>query len=351
VLNARDFYDPLLFGRPIHNEMILARYQTPIDLSFTAIYIPVFRPARLPTTAPAAFAGGATVANARDQSALADLQAFQGAAQQNLGFPIQNAVIPVPNPPPFLIQNGTAAAKVNGSFLNIDASLSYAYTHWDLPMPKSATVNTVQTRENPSQLLPSRVDTTTQIELVYPRYHMVGADFSTSIEPLGGLGLFIPETNIDLAINYGADADQALLKSLYGKDLPCNDQRPCAVLKKQPFVKATVGMDYTIAKWLYVNAQYLYGFVDEFGADYLKHYLVATIDIRPFGDQYTLRLAGVVNLASNASAVAFPALILKPYPGLELYLGGLIFLGGANDKFGKPENGSTQVFFRARFSF
>src|SRR5262249_42872711 len=131
VLNARDFYDPLLFGRPISNQMILARYQTPVDLSFTAIYVPVFRPARLPTTAPPALAGGATVADPRDQAALGQLDQFQRDLQGKLGISINNTIVPQPVTPPVTIQNGMAGGKIKGSFLNIDASLSYAYTYWD----------------------------------------------------------------------------------------------------------------------------------------------------------------------------------------------------------------------------
>lgn len=363
VLNGRDFYDPLLFGRPISNQMILARYQTPIDLSFTAIYIPVFRPARLPTTAPAAFDGGAPVVDPKDAKALADLRDFQNNVEQNFGFPIVNTIVPVPKTPPVTIQNGMAAGKIKASFLNIDASLSYAYAFWDLPVAKAGTVSTVQTRTDSTALLPSRVDSVTTIELTYPRFHMIGLDFSTSIEPLGGLGfwgeigLFIPERAVNFAINYGSDDDKTLLTSLYGKALPCDEAKPCPTLRATPFVKATVGLDYTFTKWLYANAQYLYGFVDEFGAGTLNHYVVANVDIKPFGEDYTLRLASAIQLQPpngpvGASAVAFPALILKPFPGLEMYLGGIFFLAkNSTDKFGRPENGSTQIFLRVRFSF
>ena len=54
-LNPRDFYDPLLFGKSMgFTEMLNFKYSTPFDLSIQAIYVPVFRPARLPTEAPTA---------------------------------------------------------------------------------------------------------------------------------------------------------------------------------------------------------------------------------------------------------------------------------------------------------
>lgn len=346
VINARDFYDPLLFGRPISNEMVLLRYQTPIDLSFMAVYIPFFRPARLPTTAGAAFAGGATVADRADTNAIARLNAFQETFS-NFG-PINNTIALNPNVPGPLLQNGMAAAKVRGSVANIDMSLSYLYGRWDLPSPSRARVD--MTMQMGPGGLPAGVDTITTVDLVYPRMHMIGADFSTSIEPLGGLGVwaeagvFFPE-----AVNFVIEHPD-LLRQFYPDQLPCEANNPCPVVRSTPFVKATVGLDYTFFQRVYLNAQYLYGFVDEFGVDFLKHYVVGTLDIKPFGDAYTLRLAGVLNL-NDQSAVAFPALVLKPYPGLELYLGGLIFAGQRTQKFGKPENGTTQVFFRTRFSF
>jgi hypothetical protein len=346
-INARDFYDPLLFGRPMGNQMVLARYQTPIDLNFTAMYIPVFRPARLPTTANAAFAGGATVASSRDQRAIQDLNDFQASL---MGFgSVNNTLNLNPIVPGTFADNAMAAFKMAGTLKTVDFSLSYLYGRWDLPTPQSATaVATINVP--PGATLPDRTDVTTTVNLVYPRMHVIGADMSTSIEALGGLGVwaeaavFFPQ-RVDFTIQ-----TPAVVQSLYPTALPCSETAPCPVVRSTPFVKATVGFDYTFFKRVYLNAQYLYGFVDEFGADFLKHYAVANVDIKPFGDAYTLRLAGVVNM-NDASVVAFPALILKPYAGVEIYLGGLIFAGTPKQKFGRPENGSTQAFFRTRFSF
>ena len=67
-------------------------------------------------------------------------------------------------------------------------------------------------------------------------------------------------------------------------------------MRSTPFPKLTVGMDYTFTKWLYANVQYLYGFVDEFGIDFLHSYLVGDLDFKPFGESYLLRLAGVVKV-------------------------------------------------------
>lgn len=339
-INPRDFYDPLQFGRPMGTQMAMLRYQGSLPISFQLIYIPVFRPARLP---PEALAGFTTdvlpLANAQDRTDLRELDEFQRSLS---GFgTITNTIEPYPVLPRADLSQGNYAAKLGAALFDIDMSLSYVYGRWDLPIANR--VDPIVT------LSPGAVDTLTRVQLIYPRMHVIGFDFSTSLDFLGGLGLwgevavFVPQ-GVNLRINHPD------LLRLLRPTLPCDSARGCVVVRDQPFVKATVGFDYSFTKHLYLNAQYLYGFVDEFGSDFVNHYAVVTSDIKPFGDDVFLRLVGVFNL-NDGSVVAYPVLIAKLYTAVELQGGALLFLGNPTQKFGKPEVGNSQVFVRARLSF
>ncbi len=51
------------------------------------------------------------------------------------------------------------------------------------------------------------------------------------------------------------------------------------------------------------------------------------------------------------SAVIYPELIYKPGSGLEFDAGALLQFGKSYSRFGAPENGGHQIFFRAKYSF
>src|SRR5207237_4232252 len=53
-LNTLDLSDPLLFGKALANNMIRADWNPWGDLIVTAVWVPIFRPAQLPRTAPLA---------------------------------------------------------------------------------------------------------------------------------------------------------------------------------------------------------------------------------------------------------------------------------------------------------
>jgi hypothetical protein len=339
-LNPRDFYDPLLFGKSMGTEMIKVKYATPFDLSIEAIYEPVFRPARLPTEAPAAFdTSGVPVANASDAAAFDRLRAFQNSFSAYGTITNSYDLHPLMPSPTF--GNGNAAVKVAGHVLSTDFSFSYLYGRWDLPV-----ANAVQ----PDLTLGTgTVSNVSHVNLVYPRMHVLGADMSTSIDKLGGLGLWAELAVVIPQAENLVFTAPPLLTAIYGAT-PCPASAPCPVVRSTPFPKLTVGTDYTFTKWLYVNLQYLYGFVDEFGIDFLHSYLVGDVDFKPFGEDYLLRLAGVVNL-NDGSVVAYPEITVKAYSGVAIDIGALIFAGAKNTKFWNPDVGSTQLFLRGRLSF
>ncbi|MGB1701360.1 MAG: hypothetical protein ACPHRO_15490, partial [Nannocystaceae bacterium] len=136
-----------------------------------------------------------------------------------------------------------------------------------------------------------------------------------------------------------------------------------------PYVKATVGMDYTIGKHVYLQGQYLRGFIDEFGAGNIGNYLVAGSELVFFGRHLILRTFAVVDFPQGkedvSSTVIAPSLIMVPPWGfVTLELGGFAFLYGKKKaesedignainktKFGQSAAGSSIVYLKVAGQF
>ncbi len=155
-----------------------------------------------------------------------------------------------------------------------------------------------------------------------------------SIERLGGMGYWIEAavnfpTQITMGIYDGISVPGTIRPLEYEQD-PSTGRylrvgfdpgtmvpRP-VVVESTPFVKATIGADYTIAGRVYLNVQYVHGFIDEFGAgraarprvnpidvkesprveSRLGDYIVAGVDIKTLHDRLLLRFFGVLKLPS-----------------------------------------------------
>jgi len=101
---------------------------------------------------------------------------------------------------------------------------------------------------------------------------------------------------------------------------------------------------------LYLNVQYLHGFLDEFGSDKLDDYLVAGMDFKLARDKVLLRTFGIYNFQDN-SWVLFPQLVLTPFSGGEFQIGSFLFFGDEDTKFGSAVAGRSTLFTKAKVSF
>jgi hypothetical protein len=153
------------------------------------------------------------------------------------------------------------------------------------------------------------------------------------------------------------------------------------VVPSTPFVKLTAGFDYTWNKYVYSNLQYVYGFIDEFGAGQqcyavtttvgdtprcesrIGHYLVAGSDIKLFSDQLLIRLFAAFKIPAIGddgdpfnhrpvfTAVIFPQIAWAVWDATELSIGSFVFLGDRWTKFGDPAAGASEIFVKARFTY
>ncbi|MEZ4451000.1 MAG: hypothetical protein R3B09_16075 [Nannocystaceae bacterium] len=360
-INPDDLEDRPLFTEPIANQMVVIDWAPLRDrLWFQGVYVPLFFPALLPPSAAAGL-----------KDPYAEVPFAYDVDKQKI-FYLQDTFIPQ-NPkllprvvghvvmPDTTFANGQAAAKVGARIADIDISASYYYGRFDIPIPFD-----VQS----SVLTPLSGDPTpdgyylqSDAYLHYPKMQVIGLDFTTQVPFLGNMGiwgeagLFIPKeeklriemplpTGVDVTPNDGMANPVKMVEGVS--------------IQKTPFIKATVGLDYTIGKHVYLQSQYLRGFIDEFGANHVGDYLLAGTDLIFFGRHLIFRTFGLVDFPSNnpkgegASGVIAPALLVTPPAGfLQFQLGSFAFLGesGARTKFGQKAVGSSIVYFKVIGSF
>jgi hypothetical protein len=378
-LNTLDLSDPLLFGKALANQMIRLDYNPWRDLIITAVLVPIFRPAQLPRTAPLAVTQVQRPAPVQEDDIRTTLGQFAMIANPKS----VSVYTLVPEP---AIENVQFGLRVAGRLLGQDLSISYYYGRTGIPVPAWAT-------NKPGGIV--------EVGVTWPRVHVLGFDMAGNLEKLGGIGYWI-EAGVFFPqqVNYGLYNDDPALGSsghdpitfetINGRHQirPGSDRfaRP-VVVPSTPFLKLTVGLDYSWNKYLYTNLQYVYGFIDEFGwgkQTYIRpgegiggltrsearigHYLVPGFDIKLFNDALLLRFFAAFKVPSiddqgsattpghetdnqKFTAVLFPQIAWAVWDATELSLGAFIFLGDSDTKFGDPAAGASEIFMKARFTY
>ncbi|TNE52075.1 MAG: hypothetical protein EP343_01350 [Deltaproteobacteria bacterium] len=290
--------------------------------------------------------------------------------------------------PLFDVTNMIPAAKIAVNLDVINFSASYIYGRLYIPAPKSVPITgvSINTGEqniaitqgaNPDALklvsclntdrtTPCEVNASAEdVRLVFPRVHIVGLDFSTS---LGGVGfwaeaaLFIPTEAVDTKFTL----PQFLLDGMVIIDpnLPNKIAQPLRTFKDQPYIKITAGMDYTFPGGWYFNLQYLYGFFNEQSWDELHHYAILAFRKGFLRDKLLIQLSAGIEIDSqrtqrekdldgNEVGLGFiinPEIHYKPADSATIILGGIITRGHEGTTL-RLFQALTQVYLRAKFTF
>ena len=390
-LNTLDLSDPLQFGRALANNMIRADYTPFGDLTFTAVFVPVFRPAQLPRTAPLALVDPLRPPPIAETATVAALDEGRQIYRVTNPACMDQLMRLQPQCNPLAVDVSLLQPEISGrntqfafraayKVLGQDVALSYYHGLFGVPVPAW------------SFLTGSLANTVARTALIYPRVDIVGAELAGSIERLGGVGYWA-----EAALNIPQEVRLGLYEEvLTGQQRAINYNggevgflplggapafRP-TVVERAPFVKATIGADYTIKGRVYVNLQYVHGFIDEFGAgryprprrdpsnpteplrweSRIGDYLVAGMDVKAFADRLLFRFFGLIKLPTvdlatrqfddyAPTGVLFPQIIWTVWDATELMLGGFIMLGDRSTKFGEPAAGGTEIFAKAKVSF
>ncbi len=363
-INADDLEDRPLFTEPIANQMVVFDYAPLRDrdrLYLQAVYVPLFFPALLPPSAALGLKDPYAETPFVNQTELAKITYLQeDYLPKNPKFLPQ--VFGHVQMPDKTFANGQFAFKLGSRLGEVDLSASYYYGRHDIPLPveaKTTMLYPINEDPPPSDGVYFRSD----VKLIYPKMQVIGLDFATQVPFLGNMGLWgegaliIPEAQqftIDLPPLPGGGLDVTPDDNTNNPEAFISG----VAIKKQPFIKATVGFDYTFGKHVYVQSQYLHGMINEFGAGHLGNYLLGGTDLIFFGRKLVFRAFGMVDFPSNnpkskgPSGVIAPALLFSPPWGyVNFELGSFALVGGDKTYFGQKATGSSILYLKVIGSF
>ena len=368
-INADDVEDRPLFTEPIANQMAVVDYAPLGDrLYLQGVYVPMFFPALLPPSAAHGL-----------KDPFAEVPFSNQVEKDKINY-LQETFLPAnpkftPNvfghvvPPENAFKNGQAAFKLGSRLGEVDLSASYYYGRHDFPIPKVShtTMTAPLNGAEPADGYYFRSD----VDLIYPKMQVIGLDFATQLPFLGNMGLWgegaliIPKQHIfsiDLPVPGGIDVtpnDGVMTKEtvIVG-----------TVIEAKPFIKATAGFYYTFGKHVYVQAQYLRGFINEFGAGHMGNYLVGGAELIFFGRKLVFRNFGLVDFPGNnpgklyradgslvrggSSGVFAPSILFAPPWGyVNFEVGGFALFGASKTYFGQSAAGSSIAYFKVIGSF
>ncbi len=353
-LNSDDLEDRPLFTEPIANQMVVVDF-APLDdkLWFQGVYVPLFYPALLPPSAAAGLQDPQSPVPFALESDVEKIEELQRTLDLNQS--LVPTVVGRVRMPDRRFSDGQSAIKLGTSLGGVDASISYYNGRHDIPMPLRVDSTTKNPIEGPVDQ--AECCYRSDVLLNYPRMQVLGLDFTTQLPFLGDMGLwgegalFFP-TAQDLFIEFPIPVD------VTPDDDQLNpvDELNGIAIDNRPYIKATAGFDYTFGKHVYVQAQYLRGFIDEFGADHIGNYVVGGAELVFFGRHLLFRAFGVVDIPTdsndNGSYVIYPELVLvPPWGSITFDIGSFFLIGEDDTKFGQPAAGSSILFTKVTGAF
>lgn len=313
-VNAYDLEDIWDFGRHLGSDGIKATYYFG-DFKIEGNYIFFFRPAALPrgdwtealipgVSVPAYF----TVVSLHDTLVMPALK---------------------------LGQSDSYALKFGGYLKGFDFSVSYLFGRDCLPINDYNTITPLDTLGS--------VSLTTQ--MIYPRQHVIGADFAGSAGKVGiwaEAGAFLPEHEVVMTTD---------LSALF---MPSKDT---VILEKELYVKYLAGMDYTFRDGSYINFQYLHGFMNERGNGNLNDYFVVDYRKEFFNQTFRINPATVAyvvgdwkDISGDFALIYSPSIMYKPNDDTEIMLGIRLLWGEGDNTFSRVAD-KDEFFLSVRYGF
>jgi hypothetical protein len=285
-LNADDFRDPLLFGKQAGNFMVKADYWLNDNVSISGVLVPVFKPALLPRSGVLAVAAVDRIPFTNDVFRHRIEAETAATGSSLLGAPtIVNSA--KPTLPETTFENMQWSYRLAGTLAEQDLAVSYYYGRHDFPVPLANHTRLDKTPQcdpkDKSRCLQGLLKT--DVTLGYPKMHVYGLNATGEIplswlkEELHGIGyraeaaLIVPDRSTVKLTNDALDLDIPQSAGEYDYDgvaIPGSGKPPAAV-ENIAFLKWVIGLDYTFGEHVYVNAQWVHGIADEYGAGDFIH--------------------------------------------------------------------------------
>ncbi|HEY4717059.1 MAG TPA: hypothetical protein VII00_08135 [bacterium] len=312
-INPYDLEDIWDFGRHLGSDGLKASCYIG-NYIFSVAYIPVFTPAVLP----------------RGDWLYALMPPIGLPPGFRLGTLTNTVILPENNPK----DGSTAGVKISKNFFDYDFSLSYVYGRDGLPMAKKAVISATG--------VPRELDIAS--ELIYPKMQTAGVDMAGSVANVGvwaEAAVFFPEkvkTTADLsALGMGVQEFTAL--------------------DNKPYIKYVAGGDYTFKNGIYLNGQYLHGFIHERGAENLEDYIMLVIDWKLLNDKLKIPLIGMgaeikdfEDIKNNYALILLPEITYYPISNAEINLGGRWIEGKNTTAFGRVKD-YDELYLKVKYSF
>lgn len=312
-LNPDDLEDIWDFGRHLGSDALKAICYFG-DFTVTGVFIPTFTPASPPLPDWAA--------------AFMPPLEVQGMKIRNLRDKI---ILPSNNPGAASI----AGLKVASNIRGYDFSLSYVYGRDDLPLLRDVVV------EN---LTGEGIDVLAR--LIYPRMNILGLDMAGSVRGAGlwaEAAIFFPERVVGTSIfpvpGIGFIKQEAV------------------VLRNRAYTKFVLGGDYTFSSGVYLNGQFVHGFLHERGAAELGNYFLFNVEWRLFHDKLKIiPLAGCLEIREwnqikdKTAVILVPSVEYHPAANAEIVAGIRIVDGRSGTSFGRIKD-RDELFLRLKYSF
>jgi len=277
-LNPDDLTDVLLFGKQTATFMARADWWLTDDLSLSGVLQPVFKPALVPRSA-ALGAGAIERLPFVDDPLRWRVESETAASSSSVvnAPTVLEAAVPVE--PEASLENMVFSFRLADSVFEQDLAASYYYGRTDFPVPfANHTRLDKMAPECAGGACAGLLKTTAQ--LGYPRMQVFGLNAAGEIplswisEGLNGIGyrleaaLILPEAATIRLTNDELDlpvAPQPAGEYDYDNDGMPGGPLP-EVVSDTPFAKWAVGLDYSFGGHWYVNAQWVHGLPDEYGA-------------------------------------------------------------------------------------
>ncbi len=309
-LNPDDLEDIWDFGRHLGSDGLKASCYLG-DLTLTIVYIPIFTPAVLP---------GGDMASALSPP----LELPTGLT---LGSQTDTIIMPENN----LMEGATVGVKSSMYLLGYDISLSYLYGRDDLVVARKVTLTGAPVVDIAS-------------ELVFPRMHIAGMDAAGDIFGVGvwaEAAVFFPE-EIPLTTDSTA-AGGGIEESI--------------ALSDEPYVKYVVGLDYTFKNGIYINGQYLHGFIHERETENLEDYFMFGMEWKLLNDRLKIiPISGGVeikdfnDIENNYALILAPEITYYPVDNAEIAIGFRWLEGKDSTAFGRVKD-NDELYLKAKYSF
>ena len=284
IINPNDLRDVLLFGQQASNLMAVMDFSVWEDWVMDLVWVPSFRAALLPKT------GDVSVVSVDrvpfyDENLRWRLHVDRELAQAYSKPTLVEKI--VAQPPTIAAENQSVGLRLSGLVGRQDVALSYVYGFRDLPVPTStSSIGRNQEICSGDQCIDGVI--ANEVVLEYPRQQVVGVNLTGEIPTLGGSSIgyrfeaamtFPEKMRAEIELTDVQVANFPPQNGPYNYTAP-DGGRP-VVYDDAPFLKWTLGVDYTLTRELYLNAMWVHGFVDEFGAgDWL---FPGAVDVRAGG--------------------------------------------------------------------